>query len=538
MVAGGGQIPHDPAMEKIKHIVYLMLENRSFDNVLGWLYDPECDDLPATNIPPQEPTTFDGLKTSYYNLDKDGNKHCVTQGTRDNSLAVPSWDPHEEFQFVNNQIFESKETPTKPVPPAKSTATMGGFYKDFATFWDDPAQIMASYTRDELPAINGLARAYAVSDEYFSSVPTQTNCNRAFAAAGNSLGLNDDGELEAWVNNRGSGLSTFGQPAGPQFNQQTMWNVLSDNGKDSPGDWMIYHSEGTWLENKLGVEGYNYTRDLMEQIQPAKFDPHFDSIDTFFDRAEAGTLPSVCFLEPKWGLTAFKDWGINGNDYHPPTNLGPGEVFLKSIYDALTSNKEAWEQTLFIVNFDEHGGTYDHVCPPWTAAQPWANGDMPEPTKFERDFKFDRFGVRVPLILASPWIDEKVVFRSGCETPYDHTSVIATILHMMGIDKSEWKLGSRVEAAPRFDNVLARTSPRSDIPPIGTNPNWQPCEKTEAPPNDIQRRMASSLLVRAAKRLGVGGQELGDRLGALEKARSASGLAELLKSHVEGIGGE
>jgi len=227
-------------MNKIKHIVYLMLENRSLDNLLGWLYTE--NNLPKINIPAQPQLTYDGLKeNTYFNIDKEGRKHFVTKGT-DNNMNVPSYDPHEKYNHINYQLFESETTPV-----CSKTPTMGGFYMDYATFYDNPKEIMQTYTPEELPVLNGLARYFAVSDKYFSSVPTQTNCNRAFAAAGNSLGINENNELEAWVNNKGH--NPIAPPTGRQFNQRTLWNVLTENGKNQLSDWMLYHSEGDWLEN-------------------------------------------------------------------------------------------------------------------------------------------------------------------------------------------------------------------------------------------------------------------------------------------------
>ncbi len=184
-------------MSEIKHIVYLMLENRSLDNVLGWLYDAKHP--PKCCIPHEAEPSYDGLKPdTYFNLDGDGRKHFVTRGTG-HVMNVPSVDPNEDYLHINYQLFGSLETPVEPAPP-----TMGGFYKDFEALPKaDPDQIMQSYTREELPVLNGLAKNFAVSDRYFCSCPTETNCNRAFAACGNSLGNNAQGELEAWINNRG-----------------------------------------------------------------------------------------------------------------------------------------------------------------------------------------------------------------------------------------------------------------------------------------------------------------------------------------------
>ena len=518
----------------IKHIVYLMLENRSFDQLLGWLYD---DKPPELNIPHQSPTTYDGLKkNTYFNKDANGNIHYITKGV--DNMNVPIHDPHEKYEHVTNQLFE-----TKTNQDCCTTPSMGGFYKDFADFDEHVCQITQSYTPDDLPVINNLAKHFAVSDRYFCSVPTQTNCNRAFAAAGNSLGINDKGKLEAFVNNRDFSKQLFhlSQPLGKQFCQKTMWNVLSENGYDQPSDWMHYYSKGIWLEDLLGFEDYAYTRDLMMQLHDKKFDGHFDEMATFFKKAEAGTLPTFSFLEPKWGLEKEllgHDLGIGGTDYHPPTNLVPGEHFLLKIYNSLTSNTEAWKNTLFIINFDEHGGTSDHVAPEPCAHAPWESDGTPTPECRECGFDFKRFGVRVPLILVSPRVPKSTVFRSGGTIPYDHTSVIATILTMFGIDKSKWALGARTANAPTFHNIFTGTDIRTDIPEIKTNSKSKTLKGIEktTPPNDIQLRIAHSYLHRLAEREGLDKNAMDDlQLPVLAKSRTIVDLALNLEAAVLAI---
>ncbi len=483
---------------QIRHIVHLMLENRSLDNVLGWLYETE---LPAHVIPPDSCPRFDGLHAGLYNLDGKGKKHPVIRGTGGRH-AMPRYDPDEEFQFVNNQLFGSEETPKKPAIPKKpakpaecapsgdSETNMGGFYKDYAKWYRNNDEIMMSYTPDELPVLNSLARRFAVSDRYFASVPTQTNCNRAFAAAGNSLGVDDQGRMTAWVNNRNS--NWLARPGGVQFSESTIWNVLCEQGQDLPSDWMIFHSRGSWLQDDLGAEGYSYTRRIMQQLQDPRFDNHFAEVgsgaesaeNTLFGMIAGGTLPRFSFIEPSWTLPLGPGLGPNGTDYHPPGDIRKGERFLKDLYDALSSNPDIWDSLLFIINFDEHGGTYDHVPPPWTAAPPWSgNSDTPTPELYEQNFKFDRFGVRVPLILVSPFVRTGTVFRAEGEVPFDHTSVSATILHLLGVDRQEWRLGARMDSAPLFDHVLTELPTNAD-PDIG-NP------KSELP--DMSERLYDAL---------------------------------------------
>lgn len=448
----------------IRHIVHLMLENRSLDNVLGWLYEHEH---PANVIPAGSSPHFDGLHAGLYNFDSRGRRHDVIRGTGGRH-AVPRYDPDEAFEYVTNQLYETKVTPEKSAEP-----TMGGFYKDYARWYSNNSEIMMSHTPEDLPVLNGLARRFAVSDRYFASVPTQTNCNRAFAAAGNSLGVDDQGRMTAWVNNRNS--NWLARPGGVQFSQSTIWNVLSEHGHNRPGDWMIFQSDGSWIEDRFGAEGYSYTRRIMMQLQDPRFDGHFAMVgspeeaagDTLFGMIASGSLPRFSFIEPSWTLPLGPGLGPNGTDYHPPGDIRKGERFLKELYDALSGNPDIWNSLLFIINFDEHGGTYDHVCPPRNATPPWQDSsDTPVPEEYELCFQFDRFGVRVPLILVSPFVEECTVFRAEGETPFDHTSVLATILTLMGVERDQWRLGSRVANAPLFDHILTR-EPREDVPVIG-----------------------------------------------------------------------
>ena len=467
-----------------KHIVYLMLENRSLDHVLGWLYADGTQ--PAHIIAPQgyDDPQYQGLQgESYFNLDSDGNKHFVVRGTGGDTW-IPTLDPYEVYEHVNKQLFESGAT-----PPHCQEPTMGGFYKDFATDFDTPSQIMLTYDRPDLNVLYGVAQQFAVSDAYFSSVPTQTNCNRAFAATGNSLAPSpNDGSLWAWVDNNMGGWDPFKNNL--VFNQRTMFNVLQEAG----GSWKIFASEaweplGTWC----------FTRDMFSQLQDGQYDRNFGTIDDFYNSLEAGTLPAVSFLEPKWGLVEWHDLGWHGDDYHPPDNVALGEAFLAKLLNALQTSP-AWNDTLFILNFDEHGGTYDHVKPPCTAATPWGGTSVtptPPNSNREQGFGFDRFGVRVPLILVSAHIKAGTVFRAGA-IPYDHTSVIATILKMQGIPQANWKLGNRVDQAPTFENVLTLAVPRAHHtlfrPAAATLATIAAGPKMDPPPSELQREIALRMM--------------------------------------------
>jgi phospholipase C len=171
----------------------------------------------------------------------------------------------------------------------------------------------------------------------------------------------------------------------------------------------------------------------------------------FYARAKAGTLPMFSYIEPKWGGGLSYDSSKQGNDYHPPTDVCPGEKLLYDIYTALRSNPSSWNKTLLIVTFDEHGGTYDHHAPAWGATNP---GD---PDSLNSSFNFHLYGVRVPALLISPYVPPGTVFREPLNSPfpYDHTSILATLLKWQGIDPLHASLWNRVSVAPTFEGVLS-----------------------------------------------------------------------------------
>lgn len=495
-------------MPQIEHVVYFMLENRSFDNLLGWLYDDNKKPSRIIANPKQQDMPFQGLtENTYYNcFADDPTRHYVQRGTGF-VMDVPNPDPNEPFLDVCEQIFGEYNG---VAPLEGSQAVMSGFlrnyhkaYKGFAgilcdqgdTVFSTIAQmlgehfpfvcerltkeealpILHTYAPEEVPVMNGLARHFAVSDQWFSSVPTQTMANRAFSVCGTSCGLVDNhGKLLGLVPSAYDALS--------------IWDVLSAHGYASPDDWMIYYQDKEEWEWCLTQQAFHIPDSAN----------HLQHIDHFFAMVEAGKLPSFSYLEPAWFGAHLKN---NGNSYHPPSDLVPGEEFLLKLYERLTAKPELWSKTLLIISFDEHGGTYDHVPPPWGAVPPW--GDAEPPVHLEHGFRFNRFGIRVPTIMASPWIDEGVVFRSPTDVPFDHTSLIATLLKWKGIDPKKVGMGQRVAHAPTFESVLTRETLRDDVPTLALAPAAaarlaNPPSPADTPPTPMQFKMLPNLLLHLA----------------------------------------
>jgi phospholipase C len=435
-------------LTRIKHIVQLILENRSFDSMLGFLYPGRAD--------------FDGLK---------GNEECDGVAPtappvkvfkikpQPNGYHRPGCDPGEHFQDANEQLFGQDP------PPSATTATNRGFVKNFAKalqahahFSDTiagtkPEDIMGVYPPEMLPVMTELAKGFAVCDRWFASVPTQTFPNRAFAGAATSLGdlTNHQHRL---------------------FNTPSIFGRLSDVADAGNGaiegmkPWMIF-----------GFDSPNLTRTNFPDTKFADRS-HFGVFSDFKSRAAAGTLPAYSFLEPRFGEDD------NNNSQHPNHDVAKGEQFMLDVYRALR-NGPNWNETLLVITYDEHGGCFDHVAPPTNATPP--DGIVGE----IQNFGFDRFGVRVPALLISPLIEAGTIFRAT-NGVIDHTSVLKTIQERFGTVT----LTNRDKAAPSLAAVLARSVPRTDDPLAGVSapgPTAMPPEVDTDSPSPIEMVHATRL---------------------------------------------
>ena len=438
----------DVAAPPIDHVVMLMLENRGFDSVLGLLYGP--GEAPSHLVPAGGPG-FQGLLTGDHPVQhavRDGRTISASPAYGVRGANSPGKDPGEPYAHVNQQLFRS----TAP-PYAGQRPTMDGFLQDYCDVLGSSAsdeqckQLMHMFSPADLPALSALARTYATSDAWFCSVPTQTNANRAFSICGTSLGEVDNGYYPAGT--RGWVFEC------DKFDTPTIWNVLADH----QVSWAVYYNQ-PYPPIRPFTAPYTWLAFPRVQTIPDAW-AHFKKIDQFMTDARNGALPAFSYLEPAWGGETKLGY-VDGNDYHPPVDVTHSEEMLREIYRALRENQAAWERTLLVVVFDEHGGTYDHVPPPWGATPPWGadpNPKLPKPRQY--GFNFDRFGVRVPCLLVSPWIEAGTVVRSPTAVPFDHTSILASVLDWKRIDRST-VLGARVAGAPTFWHALTRQRPRTD----------------------------------------------------------------------------
>lgn len=443
--------PNPSGLDTFDHVVVLMLENRSFDNVLGYLYE---DGVPAWK-------NFEGVAgKGLTNPDANGNLVGVSAGT---DFGQPYPDPGEEFDHVTMQLFGSSRT--------SGTPQMQGFVKDYydtlqalRNWPGSPANqssaIMKCFTFSTIPVLSGLAKEFAVFDHWFCAVPSQTWCNRAFWHAATSWG---------WVNN-----PPASDPSNPWNLEHwadssaglTLFHLIEN--KFGPGSWHVYEDLAVpftklvhWgdLQDKIGEQYFRY----LEGGHP------FNT--NFFDDCKAGKLPKYSFLEPHF-INFFENVPWH-DDMHPSSfdspvysNGGPGSVLLgdrlvwkvyQAIRNSTNSTGNNWQNTLLIITFDEHGGGFDHIAPP--PVMP------PDASAFntgrgEEDFDFTRLGVRVPMVMVSAHIASNTIVNS----PMDHCSFLKTMQQKWSLTS----LGPRQDAASPFTEVFA-TSAR----PLDTWPDFE-----------------------------------------------------------------
>ena len=377
------------ALGKIKHIVVLMLENRSFDNLLGQLY-PKSDQ-------------FNGLSGEESNLFTSAGmvREIKVWNEADVNIAktIPSPDPGESFSDMNEQLFDMS------VAPAGGAATMSGFAQNYFQYSSpaSPDAIMHYYLPEQVPVLSQLAKNYAVCDAWFASAPCQTWPNRFFLHTGTAGGYENN--------------SPYHFP----YEMPTIFTRFNQLNRDN--GWKIYYHD---FPQALALSDLWFHLDQMRHYSQFKED------------AANGSLPSYSFIEPQY--YAEIDFP---SDQHPPHDIRFGEELIADVYNTLQASP-AWTNTLLIITYDEHGGCYDHVPPPQAIP--------PEAPRADQLFHFDRYGVRVPAVVISPYIPAGTVFRAPVNSqPFDHTSVISTVRRCFDLGEP---LTDRDRNAPDLSSIL------------------------------------------------------------------------------------
>ena len=393
-----------PGLDALKHIVVLMMENRSFDHMLG--------SLQAVN------PAIDGLAGNETNPDSTGVPVSVGPNAAYQSQLDP--DPDHHFPAVDLQIFGGVTT----AQDTNRQANMQGFVKSYFNQQFNIAHshlIMNYFPQQMLPVLTGLATEFAVFNRWFSSIPGPTLCNRAFAHYGTS----------------------FGQVSMDVFYWNKQYLSIYERLVAAGHTAKLYYYD----EASSSLEVVN-----LLQNQPTLF----GSFQDFLDACNQNLLPDYCFIEPNYTDHDAPDGSgaLIASDQHPDHDVRAGEQYIASVYNAIRLNPNLWPNTALLIVYDEHGGTFDHVPPPACmpdgfVAQPSATG-TPDP------FHFDRLGVRVPAILVSPWVARGSVINDV----YEHASIPGTITeHFLGAYANR---SPREIAANTFLGDIALPAMRAD----------------------------------------------------------------------------
>jgi len=372
----------------IEHVVVLVLENRSFDHMLGYLGTPN------------------GLTGAEFNLE-DPAVPASTRVPVSNTaqyLGDLDVDPSHEVTHVNVQLFG-----VDPVPPPGGPHNIG-FVLDYGLQPPKPVapvahNIMKCFDPAKLPVLTTLAREFAVCDRWHSSVPGQTWPNRFFLHCATSGGFVDNTPRH--------------------YDMRTIYENLTGAGLT----WKIYF--------------HDFPQSLaLANLTNSVFKSNFKFFPEFFNDLKDGSLPNYTFLEPRY----FNFLGWKANDQHPPHDVQLGEHLIADVYTQLRAST-LWEKSLLVVLYDEHGGIYDHVLPPDHVANPDGLVSTTPP------FDFTRLGLRVPAVIASPYIEKGTV---DSVTVYDHTSLLASVRDLFGLKTS---LTKRDAAANTFLGLLKLDKP-------------------------------------------------------------------------------
>jgi phospholipase C len=366
-------------------VVVLMMENRSFDHLLGW--------LPGAN----------GRQAGLRYPDRTGSL-VPTAPLGANTQWCDFKDPAHDWQSVARQYNDGR---------------CDGW---LATQTTKDRFLIGYYEQPQVPILGALAQNYTVFDNYFCSLLAPTWPNRFY-------------QLSAATDVDATGLFPASGDPRPSKLSLTIFDRVQAAG--------------------LRAGYYTWGEPMTELFASKRYDAITYPKDRFFTDAAAGKLPNVTFIDPDY--TTLSEFKGTSNDDHPHGGISAGEAYVAQVYEALQSSPQ-WERMIFVVNFDEHGGFYDHVPPPRVVDDNHNPSPGPHPD-------YGRLGFRVPAIAIGPFAPRKVESAG----PYEHCSVLRMIEWRWGLAPMTARDANAKNLAAALDFSGRRAAVTLPPPPASTS---------------------------------------------------------------------
>ena len=385
-------------LSRIKTVVVVMMENRSFDHMLGYL-----------SLPPSNRKAVDGLSADPAWLARFANGdqgQLFRPFLSDNPFTMPDdFDPPHERSNVAANLG----------PLQNGAYPMNGFVSSLpASVSKDPSVrklVMSYFSAPQAPMNDFLARNFAICDRWFSSLPAGTQPNRLMSMSG--LSMIDVNHMIL-----------------PE--QELVYDWLTARGVS----WRVYHQ---------GIPFFTMMPKWIPQILLTDHFRDFGQLEGDLMNTPPDQLPQVIFIEPAYQDAPHLGWAT---DEHAPSGISSGQEFLMQTYSAVTNSRAFWQGVVMVVDYDEHGGFFDHVSPPLIPTNPPPNAAYNTP--------FVSLGVRTPGYVISPFVEAGSVSHALL----DHTSVLKLIGEKFG---NEGSYSPLVDARPvqslsavlNFNNPIA-----------------------------------------------------------------------------------
>jgi phospholipase C len=426
----------------IEHLFVLVMENRSFDHLLGFQGITGKDAHTGAQTKAEDLTGPGGAAFSnqFGTL-----RYAVTPTAGDTTFH--RHDPQHQFLDVLTQLCGQAEgeavkvsgglngAPYPPVAEASNT----GFAADYAITSDltNPGEPMRGFAPGALPVLTALAKEFVLCDHWFSAMAGPTEPNRMFVHAATSGGWDDsptNGDYEEIF-----GAKSTGANAGISFEHGTIFDAL----RLAHVPFRIYAGDGFPQVGLLsGISLYDDVEDFANFTGDIN-DPRYDAAYTF--------------IEPRYD-TISQNLGLPfvNNSQHPTNSVALGEALIKAVYEAIR-NSPHWNQSMLIITWDEHGGFFDHVTPPPSTRIPTGSPSKDTVGK-PHGFMFDRYGPRVPAVVVSPWCPQNLIEHRQLE----HSIIPATIEQLFGLGP----LTNRDTDVVGLQTLATLTAPRNVTTPI------------------------------------------------------------------------